>query len=212
MWLSAAVDDFKQQVTGTRTRLRHVEVWIGPEHCYDVCKVDHFVRDVCVEVEACGDGNVLSGEIAHAGEQFSLTVFEVFANHCAMQIQVDAVERHRFGDAIQDLGGNYLKRIPLDQVRWLGAGPEHRNKFRSVQHRVNKSTNGDVGSGEGPDERIRFCQSRPAVFPDEVRQGCRNWCEAVGFVLEPRNGYPRIRTGVGTSRSWGCRCLAHTGP
>ena len=55
--------------------------------------LDHRLRHVGVEVQAGDDGDLGPDDLAHARQQVAFAVVEMFGDHRAMQVEIDAVER-----------------------------------------------------------------------------------------------------------------------
>ena len=54
--------------------------------------LDHFRRDVGVQVEADHQRQIVADRLAHAGENFAFAVVEMFGHHRAVQVEIDRIE------------------------------------------------------------------------------------------------------------------------
>ena len=97
---------------GAGARLRHVGVGIGPVGDQRVRRGDHVRGDVGVKVEAGDEGNRADG-FADAREQRALAVFEMFADHRAMEIEIQGVEGARGGDVVEQHRDDALEGVAL---------------------------------------------------------------------------------------------------
>ena len=90
----------------------HVDMRIGAIGDQRVGMLDHFRRDIGVQVEADHQRQVLADHLAHAREDFAFAVVEMLGDHRAVQIEIDGVERAGGCDAVDHHLDDALDRRP----------------------------------------------------------------------------------------------------
>ncbi len=88
-----------EQARGPLAGHRHVHMRIRPVRDQSVAAVDHCASHVGVKIEARDDGDPRSDDVAHAPENLAFTIVEMLGHHRAMQVEVDAVDSTRVGEA-----------------------------------------------------------------------------------------------------------------
>ena len=84
----------EQQAACVLTRLVHVDVGIGLEADGNVRQVDELLREVAVQVQRHGNGNI-GHHRAQAFEQIALTVVAVLGDHRAVQVEHQRIAPRR---------------------------------------------------------------------------------------------------------------------
>jgi hypothetical protein len=89
LWLPEHV---LQDARRLRAAFRHVDVRIRAVRHDCGCSPRHQRRNVGVVIETGDDGDVGTDQRAHASQQFAVGVVDVTGYHCAVQVEVDAVD------------------------------------------------------------------------------------------------------------------------
>ena len=71
----------------------HIEMWVSPVDRDDIGKAHHFGRDISVQVQAGGYGQIITKLSAQAAKKLTFAILSFIRNHRAMQVEVDGVHR-----------------------------------------------------------------------------------------------------------------------
>ena len=80
--------------------------------------LDHFRRDVGMQVEAHDQRYILADDTAHTCQQLAFAVVEMFSDHRPVKIEIDAIEVARGGDAVEHHLGDALIGVARHMRRW----------------------------------------------------------------------------------------------
>ncbi len=141
------------EVGGFLAAFPEVDVGIGVAGDDHVGQFGHRVADVGVQVERDDDRPVGAQDRAHAAQEVAFAVVDALDDHCAVQVQQRAVDRHGGFQALEELGFQAGPGLGVDRAGGFGEGPEQRNQLVAVGCRaVDEAAAPGVGIAHGFDE------------------------------------------------------------
>ena len=142
-----------------------------------------------MQVEARDDGHARTDDLAHAREQLAFAIVEMFGDHRAVQVEIDAVDRPQRGQAREHVADDSLEGIARD-VRGGRRGTPHESgrAMPECVQRADRACRGNVGAGQARCDAVASDQRRPAAAVLERRVPRLRRRERVGFVLESTDG------------------------
>ena len=174
---------------GGATGVGHVDMRIGAIGNQRVGMLHHLRRDVGVQVEADHQRQVLADHLANAGKDFSFAVVDMFRDHRAMQIEIDAVDGAGGFDAIDDGLGDALIGILRDVRRWACGAPDGRHQLPAFRfRRRHKAGHADIDVAHFLEQLRALQHRRPSAALHERVINRLRWREGVGLVQEAANG------------------------
>ena len=178
----------------------HVDVRIRAIRVESVRVLDHRPRHVGVQVEACDYRHARPDDLAHARQQFTFAIVEMFGDHRAMQIQIDAVDRAGLAQAFQHVADDALVRVAGNLRRRRRRTPHQAQRAvaRGVQ-RIEGAGGRNVGAGQARRDRVAigYFGPAPTVFERGII-GLRGR-KRIGFVLESAyrdDSHPKLPWGI----------------
>jgi hypothetical protein len=181
-----------EQLRGPAAGLRHVDMRVGAvaDHCGRV--PHHLRRHVRVVVEARDDRHPVADERPDAPQQLALAVLVMFGDHCAVQIEIDAVERTGRGEVFEHRPGHRLVGVALDIGGRRRRAPAERHKVVSqFLQCLDGAGDRDVEPLDRIDQLGPADKARPRIRALEIRPGRTLRRKSVGFVLKPADRNPR---------------------
>ncbi len=167
----------------------HVDMRIGAVGDERICVVHHRGRHVGVQVEADDERQIGSDQLAHAGENFTFAVVEMFGDHGAVQVEIDSIEPTGAGDAVHHHLDDALEGILGDMRRGARAAGNRRHHLPAIGLRLRDKT---CKSGIHVAHRLQnggtLRHPGPAAAMHEVGIGGLGRREGVGLVQERANG------------------------
>jgi hypothetical protein len=137
-----------------------------------------------MQVQAGHDRHVRTHQLAHALEQFAFAVVQVFRDHGAVQVQIDAIQRQRLRQPLQDHRADAFERILGDRTR--GAGRRPGSRYQGVpSHGFDEARHRYVGARHRLEHGGPADQLGPApaflgkIFPRRARRR-----ERIGLMLK----------------------------
>jgi hypothetical protein len=112
-----------------------------------------------------GSGDALLHGRAHAAQQFAFSVFERFGHHRAVEVQIDAVDRHGDGEPADQFAADALERVRGYKPAGPATGPNQRHDLVTRIDRPEESRERETGVGEPADD------SRPRAPAADDRGG-----------------------------------------
>ena len=177
---------------GAAAGLRHVDMRIGAVGDERVGALDHQPGDVAVEVEARDERHVRPDRGAHAPEHLAFAVIEAFADHGAVQVEINPVERQRGRDARDQIVSDRLERLCRDMGRGAGCAPQRRQQGPAGSlARLDEARCADIDVVHAGEDVLAPRQRRPAAALDEGVHAGLARREGVGLVQEAAEGYTR---------------------
>jgi hypothetical protein len=186
---SSGAQQQREMSRGGAAGVGHVDMGIGAIGNQRVGVFDHFGRHIGVQVEADHERQVLADRLANAGKDFTFAVVEMFCDHRAVQIEIDAVDGAGGLDAVDDGLGDALIGVLCDVGRRACRAPDRRHQLPAFRfRRRHKTGHADIDVAHPLEQPGAVRHRRPAAAPHERvidRLGRR---EGVGLVQEAANG------------------------
>ena len=165
-------------------------------------RLHHLGRDVGVVVEADGDRHLVPHHRPHASQQLALAVLEGRADHGAVQVEIDRVDRHGRRQPPDQLAGDALVGVGSHQPAGAAAGPQQRHDLVPGAHVAQEARQREAGVGQPLDHLGAAHQRRPVAVAGEVGEVRPPRHEAVGLVVEAADRDPRHERSPRPIRLW----------
>ena len=91
--------------------------------------INHGLCQIGVGIKADADGQIISGNLADAAEQFAFTIIIFFGHHRTVQIKVNAIKLRGVGDAIRDDPCNFFIGMAGDMGAGFSGAPNDGDQF-----------------------------------------------------------------------------------
>ncbi len=167
----------------------HVDMGIGAIGDQRVGMLDHFRRDVGMQVEADHQRNIVADHLSHAGEDFAFAVVVMLGHHRAVQVEIDRIELacrckavdHRLGDALEGVLGDMRtgrrrRKDRRDEVPTLGLG------------RLDETSEPHIDAPHVFQHAVAQLHARKPAAMDKGIIGRLGRRKRVGFVQEAADG------------------------
>ncbi len=151
--------------------------------------LEHRAGHVGVQVEAGDDRHAGTDNLAHARQQFALAVVEVLADHRAMQVEIDAIDRSGPVQPVDQVADDALVRVARDlRGRRCRAPDEADGAVAGGMQRVQRAGSGNVGAREARRDgvAVRDLGPAPAILERGIIRLRRR--KRIGLVLESADG------------------------
>ena len=125
---------------------------------------------------------------AHASQHFALAVLERLTDHGAVQVEIDGIDRHRRGEAADQLAGDALVGVGGDEPAGAPARPQQRHDLVLRLHVAQKTGEREARIAEPFDHVGAAHQGRAVAMAREVGKVRPLADKAVGFVMEAADG------------------------
>ena len=146
----------------------------------------HPRRDIAVQVEADDERNLRADRSAHAPQQLAFAVIVMLGDHGAVQVEIDAVQRQRRGDALHQFPGDGLESLGRDMGGGARRAPERRHELPvPPTSGVDEAGSADIHALHRREDRFAARQRRPAATLQERLHSGHAGREGVGFVKKP---------------------------
>ncbi len=175
-----------EQRRGAAAGRRHVDMRIGAVADHRGGVPYHLRRHVGVEIEAGDDRQCGTEQGADAAQQLALAILEMRRDHRAMQVEIDAVERTRGGEVLEQPRRDALIHILIDIGRGRRRAPRQRHQLMAQPaQRADRAGDRNVVAGDRLEQRRPADIAGPGIGPLEILPGRALRREGVGFVLKP---------------------------
>ena len=141
-----------------------------------------------MQVKGDDDRAVGSEDGADAAQEIAFAVVDALNDHCTVQVQQRAVNRHGGFKALQELGLQAGPGFGVDRAGGLGEGPEDRDQLVAVGCRgVDKAAAAGVGVAHGLDDLGAAVEAAGGFLEGLV--GRLDGREGAGLVPDVAGGY-----------------------
>ena len=182
----SAAQTLTQQYRGTRTGVRHVDVWIRSIGHQRIGHGQHALGHVGMQIQTGHDRHRWPDQRAHTCQQFTFAVVGVFRHGRSVQIQVHAIQplhtsrphvlHNRLTDTLEsllrDIGGR------------RSTGPGRRHQLPALAAgRIDKASHRQIQAGELLHHRLPTHKGRKTFTGVEGRPIGETGRKCVGLVL-----------------------------
>ena len=144
-----------------------------------------------MQVQARHNRHLGTDHLAHTGEDLALAVVDMLADHGAMQVKVDAIERHRLLQPINEAADDGLEGLARDMRGRRCSGPRQRHDLVvGVSQHVDRPRNRQVGAVDRIEQHVAMLDGGPSTAFDEGIQTRASRREGIGLVLHAAYGDP----------------------
>jgi len=166
---TAALEKQGESLRREGARLGPVDTGIGPISDDAVGVLDHLGRDVRVVVEADRDRHTPTDRRPNAPQQLAFAVLEGLRHHRAVEVEIDAVDRHGLRQAPDELARDALEGIRRDSPACAAARPQERRDRVPVADRIEKTGQREARIGQRANDLRPTHERRPVAMAGEVR-------------------------------------------
>jgi hypothetical protein len=119
----------------------------------------------------------------------------MLGDHRAMQVEIDAVERHMRGEVVEDITGDLLIGVALDIRGGRRRAPAERQQLMAERlQRLDRAGDRQVEPLDRIDQLGPAHKAGPGVGPLEIGPARASRRKGVGLVLKPADRDPRHPT------------------